>query len=344
MLQSLELKNFTVFEQANFQFSSGLNVLIGENGTGKTHVLKAAYSFVCFLFFGNATDETYEQVMDFDKFQHVFKTPSLNELITNTSSTYNISIKLSKDDVCGQYSMSHKRETPDSCEISFFNRLDKYSFMPIFLPAKEILSIYPNFIALYEKYHLAFDDTYYDICKSLQNPLLRKLAPPEKLLLGELEQIIGAKVVLEGEHFYLQMHNSDDLMSINMVAEGHRKIAMLAYLIANDSIKKGITLFWDEPESSLNPKLIKDIAKAIMALCKNGIQVILATHSLFLLRELEILKAIPEYQTVPTRFFGLHKQGDNVVVEQDDSLDGIGDIVALDEQLAQSDRFMALEV
>ena len=33
--------NFTVFDHAEFTFSPGVNVLIGKNGTGKTHVLKA---------------------------------------------------------------------------------------------------------------------------------------------------------------------------------------------------------------------------------------------------------------------------------------------------------------
>lgn len=44
MIENLELKNFTVFEDVSIDFSSGINVIIGENGTGKTHLLKAAYA------------------------------------------------------------------------------------------------------------------------------------------------------------------------------------------------------------------------------------------------------------------------------------------------------------
>jgi AAA15 family ATPase/GTPase len=43
MLKSLNLENFTVFADARLEFSPGINVIIGENGTGKTHLLKAAY-------------------------------------------------------------------------------------------------------------------------------------------------------------------------------------------------------------------------------------------------------------------------------------------------------------
>ena len=46
MLRALEIKNFTVFEEAKLEFSPGLNVVIGENGTGKSHLLKLGYSMM----------------------------------------------------------------------------------------------------------------------------------------------------------------------------------------------------------------------------------------------------------------------------------------------------------
>ena len=46
LIQSLELKNFTVFENLRIDVSSNINIFIGENGTGKTHLLKALYA-VC---------------------------------------------------------------------------------------------------------------------------------------------------------------------------------------------------------------------------------------------------------------------------------------------------------
>jgi len=46
MLRSLHFENFTVFPKANFTFGKNLNVIIGENGTGKIQVLKTAYSAI----------------------------------------------------------------------------------------------------------------------------------------------------------------------------------------------------------------------------------------------------------------------------------------------------------
>ena len=37
-------ERFTVFQKVEFAFAPGINVLIGANSTGKTHVLKAMYA------------------------------------------------------------------------------------------------------------------------------------------------------------------------------------------------------------------------------------------------------------------------------------------------------------
>lgn len=44
MLQSLRIRDFTVFKEADLTFAKGLNVIVGANGTGKTHLLKLPYA------------------------------------------------------------------------------------------------------------------------------------------------------------------------------------------------------------------------------------------------------------------------------------------------------------
>lgn len=41
MITHLQLKNFTAFTELAIDFSPGINIIIGENGTGKTQLLKA---------------------------------------------------------------------------------------------------------------------------------------------------------------------------------------------------------------------------------------------------------------------------------------------------------------
>ncbi|MEI7694072.1 MAG: AAA family ATPase [Chlorobium sp.] len=44
MLEKIKFDKFTAFEKLEVKFSPGINILVGENGTGKTHILKAAYA------------------------------------------------------------------------------------------------------------------------------------------------------------------------------------------------------------------------------------------------------------------------------------------------------------
>lgn len=43
--KSIRLQNFTVFKDLNLKFSPGINVFVGENGTGKTHPMKTLNGF-----------------------------------------------------------------------------------------------------------------------------------------------------------------------------------------------------------------------------------------------------------------------------------------------------------
>jgi AAA15 family ATPase/GTPase len=117
---------------------------------------------------------------------------------------------------------------------------------------------------------------------------------------------------------------------------------MLARLIATGALLEKGYLFWDEPEANLNPRIIKAVAKSIIDLSVSGIQVFIATHSLFLLRELDILLSDTGYGNIDVRFFGLHDSSEGVKVLQGSSVDEIGDIASLDESLAQSERFLEL--
>jgi len=124
---------------------------------------------------------------------------------------------------------------------------------------------------------------------------------------------------------------------MNLVAEGMRKFATLYKLLANGTLTPETTLFWDEPEANLNPALLKDMASILTDLAQAGFQIILATHSLFLLKELHILA---HNGKAPVRYFGLSAQpGEAVTVATADNLELLPDIVALDAELEQTDRF-----
>ena len=44
MIGKIRFDKFTAFEKLEVNLSPGINLFVGENGTGKTHILKAAYA------------------------------------------------------------------------------------------------------------------------------------------------------------------------------------------------------------------------------------------------------------------------------------------------------------
>ena len=356
MIKNLSLQNFTVFEQADLNFSPGLNVIIGENGLGKTHLLKLGYIL------SNAWSDlkkepsfSKERVGNYfsDRIRFVFKPDKVGNLTRSESE--------GKTQVFGRnipMIAVHNPTLLDEVDwrISFSNRSKENIVMDafgvdlkddescgkgIYLPAKEVLSLFEGLLALYAKREIPLDETFHDIALHLSTPKLKICPSFIKRALADLVGDVGGTLELEGGKFYL-VSKGKKRQEISLVAEGIRKLATLIHLIENGSLEQGDALFWDEPESNLNPKLIKDVASALLFLCKNGIQVVVATHSLFLLRELEILSAQKEYQNVSQRYFALEKTQTGVQVLQGDSIDDIDPLVMLDEDLEQSDRFMAL--
>ena len=52
-IQKISLKNITVFDTLDMQFSDGINVFIGPNGVGKTHLLKILYDETSLNFYSS---------------------------------------------------------------------------------------------------------------------------------------------------------------------------------------------------------------------------------------------------------------------------------------------------
>ena len=96
--------------------------------------------------------------------------------------------------------------------------------------------------------------------------------------------MIGGEVVIEGEEFFVNTEHG--LLEFTLLAEGFRKLGLLWLLIRNGSLQKGSVLFWDEPETNLNPKLLGTVIEVLMELQRNGAQIFLATHDYAVLEEI----------------------------------------------------------
>lgn len=346
MLERVAIRNLTVFSKADLEFARNLNVIVGENGTGKTHLLKIAYAMLAVgadlgrrsVDAASALSQSAVEVRLGEKLVGVFRPEKLGNLVRRKARLCNVQMEFDNPQMNVEFTFASDGNT----EVRVKQMPQGWAGQsPAFFPTRELLTIYPRFVSVYENHYLDFEETWRDTCVLLARPLLRGSKEGQvRKLLNPLERAMGGEIQLDRNgRFYL--NSTDGRTEMPLVAEGLRKLGMLAILIANGVLLDGGYLFWDEPEANLNPKLIREIARSVLALSSAGIQVFLATHSLFLLREIEILLSSTEFAATEAKFLGLHSSSIGVSVQEGTTADEIGDITALDEVLQQSDRFLA---
>ena len=344
MLKSLEVRGFTAFSQARLNFARGLNVIVGENGAGKTHLLKLPYAVMAMSAEegrrrgSRPPTKSFLQPRLAEKLIDVFRPEGLGRLVhrRHGGGRCEVDLRFSEGGTSVRFGFARQSKSEVMVDRSPSAWRDR---TPVYLPTRELLTIYPGFVSLYDTHHVEFDGTWRDTCILLGAPMVK--GPRERTvarLLEPLEEQLGGRVVQDNGRFYLRP-TGGSLMEMPLVAEGWRKLGTLARLLATGSLLDKGCLFWDDPESNLNPKLIRVVAKSILDVCQAGVQVVVATHSLFLLRELEVLLK-REFENVEHRFFALRRRDEGTEVSQDDTLDGVEPLTLLDEDLEQSDRFI----
>ncbi len=320
-LTELRLSNFSVIRSGHFSFSPQINVFIGRNGAGKSHLMKLLYALLR-AHRDVALEPEPEGVAAAlrGKLAGVFQPDdaAVGRLVSRgpgrNKATIHLSATVAKDETLG-------------CDVTISNlsRVTvKATSLPrmqpsVFLPSREPLAMYEGFVQAYEDRELKFDETYRDLCVQLSGNQLKgaRLAAVRSLA-EPLEEVLGGSIRLNGNRFYRTGPSGN--LEAHLLSEGLRKIGALTHLVLNGSLIKNGFLFWDEPEANLNPRLVTVIARTLRMLAGFGIQVFVATHDFLLLNELALAD---DYQgqlndgapDVDVRFIGLELQDDGTHVK-----------------------------
>jgi len=278
----LRLENFTAFRELDIRFSPGLNVLIGENGTGKTHVLHVLHSAVAVTRLGERRRLAVKLCSVFMPYEG-----RLGRLVRRQQGSSTASVLVSRaDSGYIRFSFTNHAKEPGEHAAKQRRWFDR-AVTSAFIPVKEILANAPGFRSLYAERVVHFEETYADILDRAYIPVPR--GAPSKArqqLMRALEKHMQGKVKVKDESFFLRSRSGD--LEFSLLAEGLRKLALLWTLINNGTLLEGAILFWDEPEANLNPSVIGAVVEVILELQRMGVQVFIATHSYVVLRELDL--------------------------------------------------------
>jgi len=311
MLKKLDVYNFTVFKKISIEFSGGIDVFIGENGTGKTHLLKILYA-CC-----NRNEN------DGKAFASYFSSSGWAPLKRNDSLKNGAVIRLLDErntEIASINGNNVKLNKP------FLNQ----SIKSVFIPAKEMLSHSKGLLALDREREIPFDKTLIDIVSKAELGESKSITEFQKTLLLKLSKVIEGEVVYENDTFYVKKENGLKV-EFSMEAEGLRKFGLLWKLIRNGLLDRDSVLLWDEPEANINPQLIPILVDIILELHRKGVQVFLATHDYNLAKYFEVNRTKRD----KVIFHSLFKSEDGVRIDTKEYFGMLSNnsIIKADEQL-----------
>jgi len=305
-LSRVYLRNFTAFREIDIAFSEGLNVFVGANGTGKTHLMKVLYS---------ACDITKSDVPFARKLYRVFL-PSegrLGRLVRREKKSSRCELEVYRYGYIGEkseklrlyisFSNHIKSSESERIRVVGERKWRNFPVEGVYIPVKEMLSNAPGFLSLYRDKEIHFSEVYADIInKAFKPPLKGPISKNRRKLLAILSEFMEGNVKIVGEEFFL-VSKGEGMLEFTLLAEGLRKLALLWLLIQNGTLEKGNVLFWDEPEANLNPALLGPVVEILLELQRMGVQIFLTTHSYFVLKEIDL-------RTKPTdkvKFYSFYK-------------------------------------
>jgi energy-coupling factor transporter ATP-binding protein EcfA2 len=311
MITSVEVKNFTAFANVSLDISPRLNVLVGKNSTGKSHLLKLMYA-ICAAKPEHGSDPAAAITR---KLFGVFKPEKkIGRLCREGAQRAEVKAAFVFDKSIAFAFSQDMKEIVVTDDQDFA----RYSWLPVFLPPKEVLSLFPGFASLYTQREIAADETYFDLCQALETPALRDSPQVEQRVILEKLAVAsdGEFVLMQQKRFYYKPKKGQ-MLEVELAAEGYRKIGMLQRLVQNGRVNPGASgpLFWDEPEANLNPLLMKQLVDVLMTLCRSGLQVVIATHDYVTLKWIDLLRKDGDQVRFHTLF---HDQDDGVAVRSTD--------------------------
>lgn len=289
-IDSIEMRNYGKIKAFSCSNFSNINLIIGENGTGKTFLLKALYSAIRSM-------EEYKRGDDIrsmndilaEKLRWTFQVDKIGDMVTRDSyDELQFQINANGEN----YGYQFPKDTVSQI-TNLKCALKNKEGNSIFIPAKEVLSLFSIILKSREFDKMfGFDDTYYDLAKALRIPPSRGRNYTAFSNSRELvsDAIDGYVEYDENSGKWFYRNNKKQQFTIGATSEGVKKLAILDRLLCNGYLNRDSVIFIDEIESALHPTAICQFLDMVHFISDSmGIQFFIASHSYFVIKKLALL-------------------------------------------------------
>ena len=278
----LQLENIGMIEEANVEIN-GLTVIAGENDTGKSTLSKILY---CFIEAINLSQYNEIRQKHSSKLCDTFN--FYVEKIFNGKITDNGSIEVPiveedeyiflleiKDNQCNDFS------TPP---IEVLENLNYNTIMVETPLVWNFTDFFRDIAQIESQMRIELDYPY--LMKDLNFKLHIKNASNGLDIKKEVTDLMGGEFKKDEMGKYYFNKNGQRIELVN-TATGIKYFGIFQVLSQHNYLNKNTILILDEPEVHLHPKWQLEMAKIIVELVKNGVKIVVNSHSPYMLEALQ---------------------------------------------------------
>jgi hypothetical protein len=335
--------DFAAFRDFEWRDMARINVIVGANDTGKSHILKMMYAlarsvqdYTARHF--DADRPSWAKVL-VEKLVWTFEPENakLGTLVRRGGlqpAELGVLATLCNEEYTFSLGAEAAGEPGDLRDVTREVR-PQPDVRALFIPPKEVLTSLNAIAAVRERLKtFGFDDTYYDLVLALRgDPMEVALPDPFQKVLNDLEALLEGRIeTVQGRLMFLR---GNERHGMSQTAEGIKKIGILTRLIKNGALRRNSILFLDEPEANLHPRAARALVRMLYDLSCAGVQIFLATHSYFVLKQLEIVARAHER---PVNLCALERDTNGVRASFFDLQKGMPETGILTEALRQYDE------
>ena len=322
----LKLNNIGIIKKAEIKIE-GLTVIAGKNDSGKSTVGKILFTLIKTISQSKMIPTSNLDYVDWQQYRNRFNRfmqTLFNRQISEEGTIefeYDkqlFSVKI-KNDRCYEFSMPKEYEYDDLGE-----------FRPIVIETPFIWNILPtlNTANSLRARNRELDFEISPLLDDLHYTLTRKLLPKDDDIKLNIKTIIDGEFIEDNGNFIFK--KDDKNIELTNVAMGIKYFGILQVLSKSNYLYKGQILILDEPEVHLHPQWQLKLAKIIVDLVKQGVKILINSHSPYMI---EALQRYGKKANISTDFY---LADNHQIVEDEESLSKI--FAKLSEPFDEFDR------
>jgi predicted ATPase len=306
----LKLKNIGMIKEADVNIG-GLTVIAGENDTGKSTVAKALFLLYHDMTLNSDIDKYGNAIIG--KYKNSIYPQAENikkSIFSENSITKKSSIELVKDDKFHKFHHYGNlyRKDINIANIAFVET-------PLVWDMQEFFRKLSDLESHLKQIGESIDIPYPYLLKDLYFKLSTKSDYEEiwtKSFSSKISSIINGEFKIDDKGIF-RFHRDKSRFKLEDVATGIKTFGILQVLLNNNRLTTYSLLILDEPEVHLHPKWQLKMAELIVELVKNGVKIVVNSHSPYMI---EALERYSEKEDINSNFYLAE---DGVIGKVDDS-------------------------